>query len=696
MQYLKPFLRFTLLVSFFLLTLQAKEREPINISMVISGGVSLGAYESGYNWAMIKMLKKVRKNGNLVKPNLRSVAGASAGSINALLSAMYWCQEESAPLNEVDNNLFYETWVNLGIEDLMIEGKDPDNKSTLFTRKGLEDKAEKIKKHLEKSIYKKNCEVPIGVSVTKAKPIIETIQGIKIKNQHFSIPLTLKEKNGKAVVVNRAMPPSTDFYISIPNIENDKDKLIDVLFASAAFPGAFQQVKLQYKYKGKIKSHYFIDGGAYDNIPLQLAIELDKNATHFIFIDPNNIRKEPTEEEEDEEEELPVGFITTNSIPLLSSLEIFQSMKLYQAINQYIRNDESKKLILSSRFHPLTGGYLSHFAAFLDKNFRMYDYYVGVYDAIYHLAATFKTKDQYAHLSQIELMNQLKTRLGIDKHKEAIAAYNLFLKTEFYQFKPKTTNRYSAIYNAFNTNLSDAKRYDNSEFQTFLTKLDMRYLDKYKNSFLSYAKRDVKNWYKRPLRGIVNRVTTLENDRATVYEDHESIAKLANVSAWVGSSFIKKKLGFQFLPLNVPQDEGKENLRTALRLLPSEVATDMKNGGLSFGYTALYYTNMDIINGFEAKASYIISDKESDIVRMDINAYTEYDSFMKVGAGASFFGNIEGSFYNRDTAFGLNAYIDIVDIFRLTYVYRDGKDIDNNYFYFGIENIPSFIYWLNR
>ena len=58
--------------------------------MVISGGVSLGAYESGYNWAMIKMLNKVRVNGKLVEPDLRSVAGASAGSINALLSAMYW------------------------------------------------------------------------------------------------------------------------------------------------------------------------------------------------------------------------------------------------------------------------------------------------------------------------------------------------------------------------------------------------------------------------------------------------------------------------------------------------------------------------------------------------------------------------------------------------------------------------------
>ena len=110
--------------------------------MVISGGVSLGAYEAGYNWAMIKMLSKIRDNGKLAKPELRSVAGASAGSINALMTAMYWCQKDDIPLrNTVDDNLFYETWVNLGIEDLAIHGIDPNNKSTLFTRKGLEKKA---------------------------------------------------------------------------------------------------------------------------------------------------------------------------------------------------------------------------------------------------------------------------------------------------------------------------------------------------------------------------------------------------------------------------------------------------------------------------------------------------------------------------------------------------------------------------
>ena len=85
---------------------EQNEREKLNMSMIISGGVSLGAYEAGYNWAMIKMLAEIRDDHHgLIEPDLKSVAGASAGSINALLSAMYWCQKDSVPLhNSVDDN----------------------------------------------------------------------------------------------------------------------------------------------------------------------------------------------------------------------------------------------------------------------------------------------------------------------------------------------------------------------------------------------------------------------------------------------------------------------------------------------------------------------------------------------------------------------------------------------------------------
>lgn len=695
---MKFFFKLSLILAVLTLNLHA-ERKKVDYSLVISGGISLGAYEAGYNWALIKMMTEIKAVSPLLDPDLSSVAGASAGSINALLSAMYWCQKDSVPLrNNVEDNLFYETWVNLGIEDLLIKDKDPENKSSLFTHKGLRKKGDKIIEHLKQPIFKKNCEVPLGISVTKSTPIVETISGIKVKNQNFSVPLTFREKNGQGIVENKVMPPSKDFYISIPGIEKEREKVIDLLLASGAFPGAFQQVKLDYRYKEENYSNYFVDGGLYDNVPLDLAISLDSNTSFYFFLDPSNMRKEIKDDDKEEEEQMPLGFITTNFMPVFRSFEIMQSMKLYDAINNNFSDDSNKTLILSSRYHPLTGKFLGHFGAFLDRNFRIYDYYVGVYDAIYHMASGFKKNfpQMYKDLSRIEIMNYLKTILGIDNNPEALAAYTLFLNTEIHHLKPKTTDRFSAIYNAFNLQKPDTKRYDNDEFKTFLSKLDMKYMKPSKNAYIAYAKEDIDNWYKRPLRRIINRITTLENDAAEAGEN-DSFATATNVAAWSGTSFVKEKRGFQFLPLHVAQDQGKEGFRTALRLLPGEIATDIKNGGLSFGYTALYYTeNRELINGFEAKASYVAIHDSPDFIRADIDAFKEYDDFIKLGAGVSFFGDMEGSFYKRDSAYGFNTYIDFMEIIRLTYVQRKGGLDTNNYIYIGIENIPGLIYWLNR
>jgi predicted acylesterase/phospholipase RssA len=693
---MKSFLKISLF--FFLLNtiLYAKSKE-VNFSMVISGGVSLGAYEAGYNWAMIKMLNELKASGKKVKPELRSVAGASAGSINALLSAMYWCQKESIPLrNNIDDNLFYETWVNLGLEDLMIKGNKKSNKSTLFTRKTLKEKGDLIIDHLKKSIYKKGCNIPLGFSVTKATPMIEEFEGIKIKNQHFSVPFTLKEKKGRMTLANRKMPPSSDFYISIPGVERDIGKIADVLYASSAFPGAFQQVKLHYIYQGKKYTSYFIDGGAYDNIPLQLAIELNKKAKKFIFIDPSNTRKERKSSSQEEKEKIPLGFFSSNTTPLLNSVEIFQSMKLYQAINQYFKKNKSYSLVLSSRYHPITGNFLGHFGAFLDKNFRIYDYYVGIYDAIYHLAKEFKKKGHFSHLSQTALMNFLKTTIHIEQNQEAQRAYDLFLQTEFHHKEPKVTDRISAIYTAFNTQVNDSNRYDIPEFKTFLSQLDIDYLKHTKYSFLSRAKKDIIHWYKKPLRAIINRITTLENERAKIYPEHTTIAKATSIAAWAGSTFVKKKDGLDILPMNAPRDKGKSSLQTVLRLLPNELATDMKNGGFTMGYSSYWYKNMNLLNGFEGKFSYNHSQNFTDFARMDINAFKEYDDFVKFGIGASLFGDMRGSFYKKESAYGFNAYVDFMDIFRLTYVKRYGDIEDHDYIYFGVENIPSLLYWLNR
>ena len=674
-----------------------QEKKPLDLSMVISGGVSLGAYEAGYNWAMIKMLSNIREQSQLVTPKLRSVTGASAGSINALLTAMYWCQKPKiTDTNSIENNLFYNTWVDLGLSDLIITNSKSDNNSTLFTRKKLKVKASEMLEHLAKPIYRKGCEVPLGFSVTKATPIITEFQssGIKIKNQHFSVPVTLKEENGQLKLSNRAMPKSTDYYISIPNLEENNEKIIDVLFASSAFPGAFQQIKLDYIYEEKRKSSYFIDGGAYDNLPLQLATELGVEAKDFIFIDPSNMRKEIVNKEQ-EEEEAPVGFLTSNAIPLLDSLEIFQSMRLYNAINNFFGEGSGKKLILSSRKHPITGKFLGHFGAFLDKDFRIYDYHVGVYDAIYHLAENMHKRGYSKQIAQRDLMQRFKKELGVDKNHNALLAYNLFFKKEFEDKKTINENKFSTIYNAFNHQLKDEQRYDLTEFKKFLTKINMNYMND-KRSFIPKKRADIQNWYKEPLQLLIKRITTLENNYAKIKGNSTALANATNMMAWLSNNFVKEKNGFNFFPMSIPEKVSNPILANTLRLLPNEINTDIKNGGIGIGYNVYAYRDEKDKNFFESKVSFQQSDDSDNFMRLDMNIFREHKEMVKFGLGGSLFGSLEDSFYNRDSFYGVNAYIDVLDIFRITYVHRFGEVKERDFFYFGVENLPSLIYWLQR
>ena len=673
-------------------------KKNIDLSMVISGGVSLGAYEAGYNWAMIKMLSNIKNESQIVAPKLRSVTGASAGSINALLTAMYWCQKpEIKEKNSIDDNLFYTTWVELGLDDLIIKGRDPHNKSTLFTRNALREDAKEILEHLSKPIYQQGCEVPLGFSVTKATPITTEFQqtGIKIKNQHFSVPLLLKEQNGHLQLFNKTMSKSTDYYISIPNIEQDNSKIKDVLFASSAFPGAFQQVKLHYIYEGKEQSHYFIDGGAYDNLPLQLAIELDRRAKDFIFIDPSNMRKEVEEAKKEEKEHPPIGFLNSNASPLINAVDIFQSMRLYNSITQYFDETSGRKLILSSRKHPITGNFLGHFGAFLNRDFRVYDYYVGIYDAIYHLSKAMQERGYFPNVSQRALMRILKKQLGISKNSEAHSAYTLFEKAEFdHQTRPKTTNSFSAIYNAFNKNKLDSKRYEMQDFDDFLEALDMYYI-KDKDSYIPKEKKFLKEWYKTPLNLVVERISALENDYAEVKGNSKAMAKVTNMMTWMGRNLVKEKRGFH-RAVNIPDDKENETLVQVLKALPNEITTDLKNGGIGLAYNAYWYQDSDYIDAFEIKLSYNQNDDIENFLRLDLNIYHEFEDFYKIGVGLSGFGNTENQFYQREGAYGFNTYIDILDIFRLTYVHRIQHPQEQDYVYFGLRNLTSLIYWLKR
>jgi len=695
----------------------------IDVSMVISGGISLGAYEAGYNWAIVNLLKKLKNSNSKVHPKLLSVSGASAGSINALITGIYWCQSDDTVQNSVDNNLFFNTWTDIDINDLIIHGDIPENNTTLFTRKPIINKANKILKHMSLPIYTKGCQIPLGITVTKNNPIEENYNGVKIKTQSFAIPLTIKEQNGHLSVKNRDINNSIDHYLhilKIPDLDNNVSIIKNIIYASSAFPGAFKQIELNYLYtnKKKVSNGYFIDGGIYNNIPLDLSINLAPKNDNFLFINPNTLRDfNPNNcknreikkflncknrciaprliDKKRNKNSVHSGFLSSTLLPLLHSVEIFRSLNLYHTIDKYFRPHKDKHLIVSSRYHPITGNFMFSFGAFLDKSFREYDYYVGVYDAIYSVAK----EVEYMHMAQYPTLPQqmeiYKKLLNIQDSKDALHVYNMLLKAEFCNTLPSSKhNRFDAIYNSFNLNLKDKNRYTIGEFKKFLKKLLKTDIPIKEDSFLAFAKNDLNNWYKPIVETFIDRIALLENKKANQDSSYTPIAKIIDFTAFLSMSHLKIKQGLSLQPMLIPKSDGYSYL--GYKLLPHEFAIDSKNGGFSLGYSLYWYKKMAIFDGAQVKLSYNQGEHVDDHLRLDINPFINFKKSFTFGAGVSLFGNLQNKrFWERKNAFGANAYIDYSDLFRLTYVQRF-NDKNRYYLYFGIKNLSSLLYWLNR
>ena len=186
---------------------------PIPYAMAISGGISLGAYEAGLNWTLVRAMKLARRQelddlvGTCHLPRLASVAGASAGSINAVLTAMHWALDEKAAgaldpdsvldkaavanLDDtVDRNLFRWVWLTVGIENLLplryVNYEDDDG---LLSRRRIRCLVAQIADLQSLPVYDAGVETPVGLMLTKETAARVEVAGMTVKNQRCVVPL---------------------------------------------------------------------------------------------------------------------------------------------------------------------------------------------------------------------------------------------------------------------------------------------------------------------------------------------------------------------------------------------------------------------------------------------------------------------------------------------------------------------------
>ncbi|MFL5344517.1 MAG: patatin-like phospholipase family protein [Hyalangium sp.] len=361
-----------------------KAPPPHDIALTISGGVSLGAYEAGLTWGMVRFLRLSRAQpvlGPSFRPNLVGVTGASAGSINALLASALWCEApESTADDSVDSNLLRDTWLPVGLDDLLPEDASAYSQDDgLLSRKALE----RVLANLRAGVFsptaprrfQPGCSVPLGFSVTRLKPDVRHIEGLPAMTQRFVVPLSLEVTPSARVRLRYQPLPSNGELTSSalmlgesadpepPGHALDSDQVSQAVLASAAFPVAFSPRELcdcvascpaeQRVQHGicpgpeadrpltgltcaarstpgqelTLCRRPYVDGGVFDNAPVGLAIELVEssrgpslwNPVSYVFVDPDFRRFESRAAAHSESK-------ASAGASLASSLELFSGL----------------------------------------------------------------------------------------------------------------------------------------------------------------------------------------------------------------------------------------------------------------------------------------------------------------------------------------------------------------------------------
>lgn len=374
------------LFSLFLVAFSAhSSSEKKYFALSSSGGISLGNFQAG---------RLFYQNITLISnglPYIPSVfTGASAGSINAVLSLMTICRNETTSPNE---SLYWETWLPVGFNKLV--PKDEVTYISLFSNKTFVHIAEGIKKEWMKG-FGTGCVAYLGIPITLKDPeVIQLNSSLSVQRQLVTVVLkvTGRGKNKPPLIEN---VPNPDATVSSPRLYLDKDPLlqfnalIDVLLASAAFPGAFPPQKVRMCFypgngceKDKSEVREFIDGGIFENKPIKLALQVSKRIQEkklkpilYLHVD-TTARGYPFEKQATESAKK--SFLRTVLNTGTTFIETSRSQELYSFIQEYY--DLKDKIISTVSQFPRASDPWAAFMGFFDKGFREFDFLLGMYEA---------------------------------------------------------------------------------------------------------------------------------------------------------------------------------------------------------------------------------------------------------------------------------------------------------------------------
>jgi predicted acylesterase/phospholipase RssA len=411
-------------------------------ALVVSGGVSLGSYQAGFLYYYTLFLHDRAWVLHEIPPERRTalrslgldlpvdppsgfsiVTGASAGSVNALLAAYTGCRE---PERVPAQSLFFQTWNTLSMETLLEDGSVGYDHA--FSSRPIESAINKLKT-LEPEKWR-HCRFSLGATTTRLTPReIDLAAAGGIRNRSKE-PIRLARFTEKFLLTASAEPlrapefcpfpgcgiqdfAGATFYPRLAQPEGAPvpvDNVFSMVAASGAFPTAFAPRQLPHRYFDsrtrqwhEDSSSLFADGGIYNNNPLGLAVLMSRQELsayqgnhRFLYFDPNNVAWKWSPEQQQRwkgpgllstYEDLVKGFVgTAMNAQLMDTLEAEPEIR--------------ERLDVPVRHAPLAGEYLLDMSAFLDQDFRTFDFHRGMVDAWHFLTRESDTHAVFALLPQ--------------------------------------------------------------------------------------------------------------------------------------------------------------------------------------------------------------------------------------------------------------------------------------------------------
>lgn len=421
---------------------------PVQLSLTTSGGVSLGAYQSGYLYYFVEVAKL---NPELFEP--RVVTGSSAGTINSLIAVISLGNDL---ISSPEESLFYQLWTDMSILELLdVEAAPP---LALSSRKAFEKLATKMESEWNKGLHE-NLDITVGATATRVKSRKVDVSG------DFSVPRQEEKFVFRIRGRGKGKLPRVDNYVDkahgtpqpllpfvTPRKESDSRNNFSVIkklmFASSAFPLAFPAQEMSFcmtlpeldKSLGKASfrqclepqfTELFVDGSMFDRNPLGLAYRigiagLEETPTGFHW------RDEPDSNKGKLSKNFYLMYLDALNVsyPAYKPEAVYHRIEaLFPAFGSYsqgfVRSAQAKEIYtlldhhpeiksqihLTERNYPTASGLLANFFGFFDEKFRVYDFYLGMYDAHQYMKRSVER--------QLKRQTQKKIRIRYPENTES-------------------------------------------------------------------------------------------------------------------------------------------------------------------------------------------------------------------------------------------------------------------------------------